>query len=417
MNKQELKAELSKYQYFENTDVIDVALANIISTRLKLGKPVWLVIIGASSGGKSQIIDPISMTGQGGKKDYIHRVDDLTENTFLSGMGEEFSLLPKIGKRGIISMSDLTVLFSRNAESRNAILSQFRRVYDGEMNKVSGKSKDSLQWKGNLGVIAGSTPSIYGHFEQVSDMGERFIYYRMKDYSPEKAVEIALNRDLFGKDLDKELCGLYDKYIKSVVKNAAGADFELCDATKKRIGSVSMLAEKLRATSEMDWKEEHMKRLPSVAYPSRVAIQLSVLAKGLAAMKHYEEGHTKLGEEELRIIDWCAYSLANEEKRAVLDVLVKQDYDHKLNTSDIAAVVGLGNSPVKNILQNLASAGVLERSNTSVSGSLSESYYWKIKEKADWEVLRRINDVKASENIESVEELIADTHVTEDEEF
>jgi hypothetical protein len=99
MTLEELKTEIKTYQYFEDTDIIDVALASIISTRLKLGNPIWLIIIGASSGGKSQILRPLALTDA----KFMHRVDDLTENTFLSGIsGDDSSLLKRIGKNGMI---------------------------------------------------------------------------------------------------------------------------------------------------------------------------------------------------------------------------------------------------------------------------------------------------------------------------
>lgn len=95
----ELKQEIQKYQYFEDTSIIDLTLASLIATRMNLGDPIWLVIIGASSGGKSQILRPLSLTDE----KYIHRVDDLTENTFLSAKqgDEKNSLLHRIGKRGL----------------------------------------------------------------------------------------------------------------------------------------------------------------------------------------------------------------------------------------------------------------------------------------------------------------------------
>ncbi len=204
----ELKKEIEQYQYFEDTDIIDVSLASIIATRLKLGDPIWLIIIGPSSGGKSQILRPLALTDP----KFLHRLDDLTENTFLSGAniggGGNASLLDRIGSKGMLVMSDLTVLFSKNKESRSAILSQFRMLYDGEMVKYSGNKDKPIMWKGYLGVIAGSTPSIYSHFEEVSDMGERFIYYRMKDYDPENATRLSMKRTLYGKELDEKLSGL-----------------------------------------------------------------------------------------------------------------------------------------------------------------------------------------------------------------
>jgi ABC-type polar amino acid transport system ATPase subunit len=74
MKLEDLKKEIEKYQYFEDTTIIDVSLAAILATRLKIGDPVWMIIIGPSSGGKSQILRPLSLTDP----KFLHRVDDLT---------------------------------------------------------------------------------------------------------------------------------------------------------------------------------------------------------------------------------------------------------------------------------------------------------------------------------------------------
>lgn len=389
----EIKKEIQKYQYFEDTSIIDLVLASIISNRLKIGDPVWLAIIGASSGGKSQILRPMALTDE----KFIHRVDDLTENTFLSAKAGDSknSLLHRIGTRGIIAISDLTVLFSKNSESRNAILSQFRMIYDGEMTKMSGNDTKGNTWKGNLGVISGGTPTLYEKFEEVADMGERFIYYRMKEYDPEKATNIALNRKMYGKDLDEKLAKLYGDYIVEVVAKCANEelDLELDKATKDRIIEVALLAERIRTVAKKDWRGEVIVKIPVPAMPMRIALQLSNIAKGLMAIKFYETGKTKLGEEELHILDWCAYSLANEEKRSCLDVIAKHDFGLTVRTTTIADVVGLDTDVVRNVLQNLSAVGILKR--TGDNNSLT----WSFTKESDWKVLRRISDIKESENL------------------
>ncbi len=154
---------------------------------MKIGDPIWLILIGPSSSGKSQVLRPLSLTDN----KFLHRVDDLTENTFLSAMaGADKSLLTKIGKHGMIVISDLTVLFSKSSEARSTILSQFRMIYDGEMTKHAGNLPEPLKWEGYVGILAGSTPSIYVNFEEVADMGERFIYYRMKPFNAVKATNV-----------------------------------------------------------------------------------------------------------------------------------------------------------------------------------------------------------------------------------
>lgn len=384
----ELKNEIRKYQHLEDDAIIDVVLASIIATRLKLGDPLWIVLIGASSGGKSQILRPLAMTDP----KFLHRVDDLTENTFLSGMnlgkeGGQASLLSRIGSNGILIISDLTVIFSRAKESMATILSQFRMIYDGEFNKFVGTSPIPLTWKGSLGILAGSTPSIYANFEHVADMGERFIYYRMKDYDPKKATSLALDRKIYGKELDTILSKLYASYIRETVENA-NKEFEISDAVKERIIEISFLAEKIRTTISMDWKGDKINRVPVSAMPMRVALQLISLAKGLYILRGRE-----LDEADMCILDWCAYSLANEEKRFCLKILCALPEGVFASTSSIADRIGLDTSIIRNVLQSLSAVGVLER------GGSGDGLQWRIKDNVERRILRRINGITKDTDI------------------
>jgi len=382
-----LKEEVQKYQYLEDTSIIDVSLATIIANRLKLGDPVWLIIIGASSGGKSQILRPLALTDE----KFLHRVDDLTENTFLSGLrakeGEKTSLLDRIGKQGMVVISDFTVIMSKSPETRAAILSQFRMIYDGEMTKFSGNSPKPLKWEGYLGVLAGSTPSIYSHFEEVSDMGERFIYWRMKEFDQKKATELALSRKVFGRELDVKLSDLYAEYIKDVVQTCIDKTIILPEEVTKRIIEVSMLAERVRTNAHKDWKGI-VNKIPVSAMPMRIALQLTAIAKGLGAIKLYENGKMQFSEKDLSIIDWLGYSLANEENRACLKIMASIPFDYVLTTQTIADKINLDTNIAGIILQNLSAVGVLLREGGS--GGLQ----WKFSKQSDYDIVRRIEHIE-----------------------
>lgn len=396
MNLPELKEIIQKYQYMEDTKVIDVAVASVIATRLKLGDPLWLIIIGASSGGKSQILRPVAKTDE----KFIQQVDDMTENTLLSGMksksGEKNSLLDRMGNLGMFAISDLTVLFSKNSESRATILSQFRMLYDGKMTKHSGSLAKPLTWEGHLGVISGSTPSIYSIFEEVSDMGERFIYYRMKEYDGKKATRLALGRKLFGSDLDTELSEAYGDYIKGVVRENADKPVELSEEVVERIIEISDFAERVRTMSHYDKYTKETSRKPISAMPTRTALQLNTLAKALTVME-------KSDPEIMEILDWCGWSLANEEKRECLGILSKVDFEHSLNTSSVADKIGLSTSVIGLVLQNLASVGVLDR------GAGNSGLSWSFKSRSDYEIVRRVLSVKGIEEVEDREVTVEET--------
>lgn len=383
MKLNELKEHIQQYQYFEDMGIIDIACASIIATRMQLGDPVWMIIIGASSGGKSQILRPLALTDS----KFIHRIDDLTENTFLSGMKvakgkPEPSLLHRIGTRGIIVISDLTVIFSKNKETRNTILSQFRMIYDGEMTKFSGTSGEPLHWgPGSLGILAGSTPSIYHHFEEVSDMGERFIYYRMKDYDALKATRLAMNRHIFGKKLDEDLSDRYAEYIKETILSWGKKEIILDEEVRERIMQVAFFSERIRTSIHMDFQRKEVVRKPVPAFPMRVALQLIAVAKGLTVMA----GETGLTESDMHNIEWVGWSLANEEKRGVLTILAKTSFNIAVSTQKIADELGLSTNVTNTILQNLSAVGVLQR-----TGGLGGSLAWFIKSESDHKLVRRI---------------------------
>lgn len=357
MKLQDIKDQVQEYYYMEDTSIIDTAVACIVANRLQLGDPVWLTIIGASSGGKSQILRPLALTDE----KYLHILDDITENTFLSGAvskgNKDISLLSRIGKQGMLSISDLTVLFSRNAESRNAILSQFRMLYDGKMTKMVGNQNKPLVWEGYLGVIAGSTPSIYSHMEEVADMGERFMYFRMRPYNERKASQIALSRPFGGKKLDEKLAALYGEYIKSVVLDTESHKIEFPNEYIEEIIDIAIFAERVRTVNKIDKFSKEIERIPSTAMPMRTALQLMNIAKALFIMRK-SEGF-EFGRAEMNIIAWLGWSLGNEEKRAALTLLSGQPY--AVSTQAIADKMGLSTRMVGSVLQNLASTKLVER--------------------------------------------------------
>jgi hypothetical protein len=400
----EVKQEIQKYQHLEDTGMIDFSIAIVIATRLKLGDPVWGVLISASSGGKSQILRPISLSDT----KFIHRIDDVTENTFLSGMKQgkdsekSNSLLVRMGHLGMMAISDLTVLFSKSSESRQTILSQFRMIYDGEMTKFSGTSTEPITWKGHLGVIAGCTPSLYGFFEEVSDMGERFIYYRMKEYDPRVATRLALGRKTFGKELDDILSSLYGEYIKNVVVHATkeGLEGEISPEVEDRIIDIASFAERARTPVHTDFRGERIMKIPVAAMPMRVALQLKTIAKSLSLMSHFETGSFDLSPEQMEVIEWCGYSLANEEKRACLRVLAQISFGENLPNSIIAEKIGLSDFTTSLILQNLSATGIVVRTKTGSGGEEpgnTAGIAWGIKNRHDYELICRVEKISKTE--------------------
>lgn len=409
----ELKSKLSELLYLEDTDVVDVVLAAELASRLGLGDPVWLVVIGPSSGGKSQIIRPVAVADP----KFVHRVDDLTENTFISGVNtEETSLLLRIGKKGIILISDLTSLFSKQSEARDAILGQLRLVYDGSFTKYFGNRKP-VSWEGSLGVIAASTPSIYKSFEYVADMGERFIYYRLKPLDPRKASAKAFGNVLYGKALDEAISELYKEYSKSVVIYATAAFLDINNvsidpAAEERITEIALFAARMRTPISLDRETGAVDRIPVPEMPMRIVLQFKALARAMMLMEFHEEyadgvtrvpeSRKELSERSLRAIEWCAYSLANEERRAVLRVLCHKD--GRMSTQDVGSAIGLETGIAGKYLSHLMAVGLCERYGRGDGDERSKGggLQWEVVDSGVREIVRRVDPIVGEPEVPDV---------------
>lgn len=215
----------------------------------------------------------------------------------------------------------------------------------------------------------------------------------MKEFDRKKAATLAMNRKEFGKDLDDKLASSYEEYIKEIVTSNIDTEIELSDEEKNNIIDVSIFAEKVRTPIETDFKTGDVNRVPVSAYPMRTALQLSTVAKALKLMKGKDF--------DISVVNWCAYSLANEEKRACLRVLAGLEYGDYTNTSTISDNIGLSTIITGKILQNLSAVDVLDR-------SAGDGLIWRIKNEKEWEMIRDFEKITENADIKTRD-------VTEDE--
>ncbi len=384
----EFHRQLGELLYIEDTGMVDIILASIIANSIKIGDPVWLTLIGPSSGGKSQIIRPFALAN----KDLIHRIDDLTPNTFISGtLGIESSLLGRIGAHGIISMDDLTVLFSKNVEARGEILSQFRMLYDGRFSKSSGNRKDDMVWQGYLGMISGSTPSIYRYFAEVADMGERFVSYRMKPINKHKAVEFITAHQHTAKDLDERLSGVINEFLMGLLPRTDLAQYTvLSDETKLLIANIAEHATLLRTPVHIDERSGFVDEFPEPEMPFRVMKQLTYLAQGMQALIQ-----GPITPEMSASLEWVGWSLANDKRRAYLRALTILDYQGKrITAKNVSAHTGLHRDVVKKGLDQFQALEII-----SLDGDDNGEYVWHLTNRALRDLTLRIDNPNLEETI------------------
>jgi len=379
MTLDQLKNNLRSILYFEDTSVIDVLMASHIAFRLGLGDKLWLLLIGESSAGKSQLLRPLKVASP----DFVFTVDDITENTLLSGkQGGDVSLLKEIGDMGTIVMSDLTVLFSKNSESRNAVLSQLRMVYDGEMTKRIGTGTGEIAWKGNVQIIGGCTNSAYRFFAEVADMGERFLYYAMPPVDAEPMTRMAVMGTLTTTQIDERIGGWYREYMETVVRERRGNPVVLEPHHVDLIVKNALFVARMRTPIVVDDFSKKITHIPKSENPARVAKQLKSMVFGLLAMG--------LSDERIKeIVERCAWSMGSYERRVILKALVGSGYGDTFKTEVVGNIMGLSTEVAERYLQDLAAIGIVQRDGAINAHGVSE-FSWSISKQDDYELVDRV---------------------------
>jgi len=391
-----LKKKMREHLYMEDEDILDVIMAASITNVMQLGQPVWLVVIGAPSSGKTQYIAPLEYAQPAGKQ-IIHEITDITPNTFLSGSitskNKDFepSLLKRIGDHGILLFPDLTALFSKEAQTLHEILGQLRHIYDGHLTKMTG-NQEPITWKGKLGIIGASTASLYRHFEDIADMGERFMYYRMKPADVDKSVDKSLSRTLYGQALDEHIGELYKEYISDVIQSKT-QEPTFTEEDNRKIKEMAKLASVIRTSVHVNERTQEVDRIPESEMPMRTALQLRGLALGMCVMNEHENGSATLTEKNLRALEWCAFSLANDERRKTLQVLA--EYPQGCTSAAVAMKLGLPTNSTSNYMQQLAALRVLRR--IKVDGSNAD--IWKMEDDNIREIILRLSGTERQDGI------------------
>ena len=355
---EDLEAEVDKVLLLKDRGVVRILCASVIANRLDLD-PVWLLLVAASSGGKTELIQAISAF------EWIYQISDLTVNTFASGQkktGKETSLLLKMNN-GIMAFKDFTSILSKEKEARKAIMSQLREIYDGEYTKRTGTG-DDITWKGKIGAIAGATEAVYVHLEEMSQMGDRFIMYSIEQPDRLEVARRALrnSHDMLEKRAHLRAC--FKNFIEHVLTSIAKGqeEIKLAPDAEDQLLLVADFATRARSAVLTDFKTGNINFVPAPEMPMRVTSQLYTLAAAFIAMYKSAPGlgptspllKGELSFEDYRILYKTAFDSIPKMRRNALYALAK--YKGGVSTAGLAVTLEL---PTPSVAKYLAQVNAL----------------------------------------------------------
>lgn len=144
--------------------------------------PIWLVIVGAPSSGKSSITRTILGWPP------VHQLPNpITPAYLLSSKNARESALYKIAEQGqrILYLNDMAQFAQMRYDKENRkVYPQLLDLHDGKFKRATGYTKDELIYDaekhGLLGWIGSATHKFYRFQDEVQEWGSRFMVYPLR---------------------------------------------------------------------------------------------------------------------------------------------------------------------------------------------------------------------------------------------
>lgn len=236
---QQCVIDFSRWLHFPNDHEIVKVILGTVAANYMQGRPVWLMIIGPSSCGKTELIETLFGLPN------MHHASDFTKAGLLSGrLNKEGhlevtgGLLHDIGEFGFMLFPEFSSILTMDHRAQGPVLSLLRQVYDGKVvREIGGEDGGKLSWTGKAPVIAASAPGIDSRRHVIQEMGERFIYKRL-EFTRE-------DRDLIGRLQGRnrtkwqqgrsELKEAVRALLKPVISNPPTIELADAEATRLRL--------------------------------------------------------------------------------------------------------------------------------------------------------------------------------------
>ena len=150
MTFKELETIFNKHLSFDTEpDFLRVVVSTIIANRIDT-TPVWLMILGPASSGKSEILSSMSACPE------TYELSMITPAALISNVhhekkkGKDESLLPKLNGKVLI-FKDASTLTTINPNYRSFVFSQLRDAFDGNLSKHT--THGETRHKAKFGII------------------------------------------------------------------------------------------------------------------------------------------------------------------------------------------------------------------------------------------------------------------------
>jgi len=361
---EEVVAEFRTWLHLPDPGALYVALATVAANRMP-GDPVWLLLVAASSSGKTEILVALAGLPE------IEPAATLTEAALLSGVprkehatGATGGLLRKIGDYGILTLKDFGSVLSMHREARAAALAALREVYDGSWDRpVGADGGKTLHWDGKCGLVAGVTSVVDRHHAVMDALGSRFAMYRVDVGERDKQTRRSLSHLRSAAAMRAALREVVAGFFQGI-ELSQSEQHNLTDDDVEQLVILSDFITLARSPVERDGYSREIELVPDPEAPARFAGMLASILEGLRAIGLHDQDAWKL-------VVKVAFDSMPAQRRQVLELLVDTD---TVTTRSAAEALGLPTTTVRRTLEDLAAHAVLIRE----SGGEGKADLWRL---------------------------------------
>jgi hypothetical protein len=190
------------------------ALAGALVANYYIGHPVWLMLLGPPSCGKSILLNSLlSLPGMFNASE-INGTPALLSGVKRREVSKDSKggLLNEIGSHGGLVIEEFTSILSQDGDTLRKLLSAFRSIYYGRWSRNIGtEGGRKIEWTGKVAMFGGCTNVLERYTAVAAEMGERWIYYRFADTPGWAESNKILTHNSDPQEIRKNLCnGMLD---------------------------------------------------------------------------------------------------------------------------------------------------------------------------------------------------------------
>lgn len=327
INYEDLMKVVNKWYVNYDPHLVKLILATIIANKFD-GSPIWLLIRGAPSSGKTEFISALNALP------FTVDASDLTPKALFSSDIILESKKKKKTTAWIAELNEKVLLFrdftntvnSKNVNDRKEILSQLRGIYDGKFTRTVGRKGITISWEGKIGMIGAAT-ILYDDLTIIEgeQFGERLIAYKLRT-SDDYDIDF-IDRKI-GQEEEKKLdvqraflSFFHDIEVPHI------DDIVIRKSYKEKISKLQNLMARGRAPVKRA-RNLLIINVPEIERAPRIEKQLIMLAKALAVV----EDRREVNDDDFEIISRIALSNIPNMRWSIIRFLYQQErigIDHK----------------------------------------------------------------------------------------